>query len=132
RRARDAVLGFDFEGARTAKPAPGVLEAIARARLVILCPSNPFISIGPILAVRGIREAQRSTRAPVAAISPIVGGRALKGPAARMMKSMGEGASAAAVAKLYRDFVDVFVLDLADAKLAAADEAFAVSARVTN
>jgi LPPG:FO 2-phospho-L-lactate transferase len=132
RRARDAVQALDFAGARQAQPAPGVIEAIGKARAVILCPSNPFISIAPILAVRGIRKALRETRAPVAAISPIVGGRALKGPAARMMKSMGYGASAAAVAKLYRDFVDVFVLDRADAKLSPAVESLGMRAVVTN
>ena len=132
RRARDRAIGFDFKGARQARPAPGVLAAVARARLIILCPSNPFISIGPILAVPGIRDALRRTRAPVAAISPIVGGRALKGPAARMMKSMGHAASAAAVAKLYRDFVDIFVLDRTDAELAPAVEALGMRAIVTN
>jgi LPPG:FO 2-phospho-L-lactate transferase len=132
RRARDAVQGLDFDGARRSRPAPGVLEAIARARTIILCPSNPFISIGPILAVPGIRDALRTTRATVAAISPIVGGRALKGPAARMMKSMGHGASAAGVAAMYRDFVDVFVLDHVDGGLAPAVEAMGMRAVVTN
>lgn len=117
RRTRDRVLGVRYAGARRARPAPGVLQAIGRAAAVILCPSNPIISIGPILAVPGIRSALRQTAAPVAAISPIVGGRALKGPAARMMKSMGLGASAAAVAEMYRDFLDVFVLDRVDERL---------------
>ncbi len=116
RRARDRVTAMRFEGASEAAPAPGVLEAIAEAEAVILCPSNPFISIGPILAVPGIREALQRIRGRVLAISPIVGGRALKGPAARMMKSMCLRASAAEVAKLYRDFVGVFVLDEVDRK----------------
>jgi LPPG:FO 2-phospho-L-lactate transferase len=132
RRARDRVVGLDFMGARNARPAAGVLAAIAGARGVILCPSNPFISIGPILAVPGIREALRGTSAPVAAISPIVGGRALKGPAARMMKSMGHRAGADRVAELYRDFVDIFVLDRADGKLAPRVEALGMRAVVTN
>jgi LPPG:FO 2-phospho-L-lactate transferase len=132
RRARDRVAGLDFKGARRARPAPGVLDAIARARVVVLCPSNPFISIGPILAVPGIREALRKTSAPVLGISPIVGGRALKGPAARMMKSMGYEPSAAAVAEMYRDFVDLFVLDRADAKLASEVERLGMRAMVTN
>jgi LPPG:FO 2-phospho-L-lactate transferase len=114
RRARDVVLGVVFEGIERAGPAPGVLEAIRDARGVVLCPSNPIISIGPILAVAGIREALRDTAAPVVAISPIVGGRALKGPAARMMRSMRMRASALQVAELYRDFVNVFILDRAD------------------
>ena len=104
RRARDKALTVRFAGARRARPAPGVLKALRTAAAIILCPSNPIISIGPILAVPGIREALRATRAPVAAISPIVGGRALKGPAARMMKSMGLRASASQVAELYRDW----------------------------
>ena len=88
RRARDRVLNVRLEGASEATPARGVLEAIAGAAGIIVCPSNPFISIGPILAVRGVREALRSKRDRVVAITPIVGGRALKGPAAHMMKSM--------------------------------------------
>jgi LPPG:FO 2-phospho-L-lactate transferase len=132
RRARDRVTGLEFQGARQARPAPGVLEAIGSARAIIVCPSNPFISIGPILAVPGVRDALRQARAPVAAISPIVGGRALKGPAASMMKSMGHGASAAAVAKLYRDLAGIFVLDTADRALAASVEALGMRAVVTN
>jgi LPPG:FO 2-phospho-L-lactate transferase len=131
RRARDRVLGVRFEGAARAAPAPGVIEAIEEARAVILCPSNPIISIGPILAVPGIRETLRQTHAPVAAISPIVGGRALKGPAARMMKSMGLRASALQVAELYRDIVDVFVLDWVDCAQAAAIEKLGMRAVVT-
>jgi len=114
---RPEVLEVDLAEAAAAQPAPGVLESIAETEAVILAPSNPFISIGPILAVEGIREALRNTRAPVAAISPIVGGKALKGPADRMMKSLGLDSSAASVAELYRDFVDLFVIDLEDAAL---------------
>lgn len=132
RRARDRVLGLEFDGSSNARAAPGVLDAIASARAVVLCPSNPFISIGPILAVRGIREALRKTAAPVIAISPIVGGRALKGPADRMMKSMGYRTSAAAVAEIYRDFLDIFVLDTVDAKLLPAVEKLGIRAIVTN
>ncbi len=132
RRARDFVIGLKFDGAETARPAPGVREAIRGASAVVVCPSNPFISIGPILAVRGVRAALRKTRAPVVAISPIVGGRALKGPAARMMKSMGLRPYAAGVAGLYRDFVDVFVLDRLDAREAGSVEALGMRAVVTN
>jgi LPPG:FO 2-phospho-L-lactate transferase len=132
RRARDTVRGVRFEGAAQARPAPGVLEAIASATAVVLCPSNPFISIGPILAVPGIREALRATSAPVAAISPIVGGQALKGPAARMMKSLGLRPSALQVAKLYEDFLDVLILDRADAALASAVKRLGLRAAVTN
>lgn len=131
RRARDAVLDVRFDGAERAQPAPGVLDAIRSAAAIVVCPSNPFISIGPILAVPGIREALRQARAPVAAISPIVGGRALKGPAARMMKCMSMGASAYAVAELYQDFLDVFVLDRVDREQAPQVEALGMRAVVT-
>jgi LPPG:FO 2-phospho-L-lactate transferase len=114
RRAEDQVRGISFDGAEQARPAPGVLEAIRSAEAIIVCPSNPLISIGPILAVPGVREALCATRAPIAAISPIVGGRAIKGPAEKMMRSLGLQPSALQVAELYQDFVDVFVLDHVD------------------
>jgi len=132
RRARDAVAGLRFEGASEAKPSPGVLEAIAEAETVILCPSNPFISIGPIMAIPGIREALQGRRDRVVAISPIVGGKALKGPAAKMMKSMQLGAAASEVAKLYADFAGVFVLDDVDRKQAGKVEALGVRPVVTD
>lgn len=111
------VLEADYSEAARSRAAPGVLEAVTKSAGVIIAPSNPILSIGPILAVPGIREALRDTPAPVAAISPIVGGQALKGPAARNLASLGLGSSAAAVAELYRDFLDVFVLDRQDAAL---------------
>lgn len=132
RRARDRVLRVRFEGASEARPARGVIEAIAGADAIILCPSNPFISIGPILAVRGIREALRSKRDRVAAITPIVGGRALKGPAARMMKSMALRPAALEVARLYADFVSMFVLDEVDHKQARLVEKLGMRPTVTN
>lgn len=132
RQARDEVLGVRFEGARKARPAPGVLEAIADAAAVVVCPSNPFISIGPVLAIPGIRQALRKTAAPVAAVSPIVGGQALKGPAARMMKTMGMEVAARKVAELYRDFLDVFVLDSVDRHEAPCIEALGMRAVVTD
>ena len=131
RRSRDTVLGVEFDGARRAQPAAGILDAIRNGAGVILCPSNPIISIGPILAVPGIRTAIRKTRATVVAISPIVGGRALKGPAARMMKSLGMRVSALGVAELYQDFLDVLILDREDAKLAPKVEALGIRAVVT-
>jgi LPPG:FO 2-phospho-L-lactate transferase len=132
RRARDRVLGVTFEGASEARPAPGLLRSIREAAAIILCPSNPIISIGPILAVPGIRSALVKTRAPVAAVSPIVGGRALKGPAARMMKSLGMHVSAYGVAEMYRDFASVFVLDRIDAAQAPKIEALGMRAVVTD
>ncbi len=132
RRARDRVTGLRFKGARQARPAPGVLAAIRRAAVVLISPSNPFISIAPILAVPGVRAALRAARAPVAAVSPIVGGRALKGPAAAMMKSLGVPPTPAGIAGLYRDFLDILVMDRVDAKHAAAVEAMGVAPVVTD
>ncbi len=132
RRARDRVTAIHFEGASEAAPAPGILDAIAKAEAIILCPSNPFISIGPILAIPGIRAALQRERDKVAVISPIVGGRALKGPAAKMMKSMQLRSSAAEVAKLYLDFTNIFVLDELDRKQAAQVEALGMRPVVTN
>jgi LPPG:FO 2-phospho-L-lactate transferase len=132
RGARDTVLGVRFDGARRARPAPGLLKAIRQAAGIVICPSNPIISIGPILAVPGIHEALRESAATVVAISPIVGGRALKGPAARMMKSLGMRVSALGVAELYRDFADVFILDQVDANQAAKVEALGMRVVVTD
>jgi LPPG:FO 2-phospho-L-lactate transferase len=132
RRARDRVTAIHFEGASEAAPAPGTLDVIAKAEAIILCPSNPFISIGPILAVPGIRAALQRERDKVAVISPIVGGRALKGPAAKMMKSMQLRSSAAEVAKLYLDFTNIFVLDELDRKQAGQVEALGMRPVVTN
>lgn len=114
---QDEVRGLRFEGAHAARPAPGVPEALAEAEIVILAPSNPLVSIGPILAVPGIRQALTHRASPVVAVSPIVGGRALKGPADRMLTSLGHEASAVGVARLYADFLDVLVLDQEDAAL---------------
>jgi LPPG:FO 2-phospho-L-lactate transferase len=132
RGARDTVISVRFEGASDATPARGVIEAIADAEAVILCPSNPFISIGPILAVRGVREALQRKKDRVIAISPIVGGRALKGPAADMMKSMRLRSAAAEVAQLYKDFVGIFVLDEADRLQSVQVEALGIRPIVTN
>jgi LPPG:FO 2-phospho-L-lactate transferase len=104
-----------FAGAEQARPAPGVVEAIASAEVILIAPSNPVTSIGPILAVPGIREALRATPAHVAAISPIVGGAAVSGPAGELMKTQGLAVSAAGVAKNYADFLDVLIVDEKDA-----------------
>lgn len=128
--AKPVVRAVEFVGADQAAPAAGVLEAIAQADAVIVAPSNPIISVGPILAVPGIREALRETVAPVLAVSPIVGGRAVKGPAAAMMTSLGYDASALAVAGLYKDFLDVFVLDETDRESSAAVEELGMRAVV--
>ena len=108
------VLGIEFEGADSATAAPGVLEAILQADLVVVCPSNPLVSVQTILSVKGVRDAMRQTYARVVGVSPIVGGKAIKGPADRMLRAMGFEASAASVAGLYSDFMDVFVIDEQD------------------
>jgi LPPG:FO 2-phospho-L-lactate transferase len=110
------VNGFRFEGAAQARPAPGLLEAIAHADLVVFCPSNPWVSIDPILAVPGIREAIASKK--VIAVSPIIGGDVIKGPAAKMYADLGMTPSAAAVAKHYEGLLTAFVLDEVDRNLA--------------
>ena len=112
-RQNPAVAGVSFDGIDDAKPAPGVIEAIDGADRVIVCPSNPIVSIGPILGLHGVRDALRS-HANVIAVSPLIGGRALKGPADKMMAGMGRSSSAAGVAELYADFCDTFVIDAAE------------------
>ena len=114
RRAEPVVLGIRFDGAGKARPARGVLEAIRDAHRVLICPSNPLISIGPILAVAGIREALRARRENVVAISPIVGGKSLKGPSDKMLAELGYEPSTLGVAKLYADFSGTLVIDPAD------------------
>jgi len=122
RRCVPKVTGFAFEGAGTARPTPALREALAGGALeaVVICPSNPFISIDPILAVPGLREAIVACRAPIVAVSPIIGGRAVKGPTAKMMAELGVPASARAVAQRYGGLLDGFVLDEADAEAARA------------
>ena len=126
------VRGFEYTRVCDQPPAPGVEKAIRKARIIVICPSNPFISVGPILEVPGIRQAVASSRALVAAVSPIVGGRALKGPAAKMLKEMGHPVSAEGVARIYRDLLDVFVLDEQDADSAPAIERLGMRVVVRN
>ena len=116
RRHADRVDGVRFEGAEDARPAPGVLDAIEEADVVLIAPSNPFVSIQPILAVPGVEETLRTKH--VAAVSPLVGGKALRGPLAEMMASLGHQPGAAGVRALYGDLVSTFVLDREDAVLA--------------
>ncbi|HEY8825187.1 MAG TPA: 2-phospho-L-lactate transferase [Candidatus Limnocylindria bacterium] len=121
RRQQDVVREVRFDGGGT--PAPGVIEAIESARIVLVAPSNPIVSIGPILALTGVRSALSRTPAPVVAISPIVGGEALKGPAAAMLASLGHEVSPVGVARIYAEFLDAMVLDERDAALAPRVEA---------
>jgi LPPG:FO 2-phospho-L-lactate transferase len=111
---RDEVDAVRFEGAETARPAPGVLEAIDAAELLLLAPSNPFVSIGPILAVAEIRAAVERRRVPAVAVSPLIGGRAVKGPADAMLSRLAGGKSPAHVARCYAGVVDMLVIDAAD------------------
>jgi LPPG:FO 2-phospho-L-lactate transferase len=114
RRAQPKVYGIRFENIESAKPALGVAEAILRSDAIIICPSNPLISIGPILAVPGMRDLLECAEAPVAAISPVVGGASLKGPTDRMLADLGMQVSATQVAQLYSGVADVFILDIQD------------------
>jgi LPPG:FO 2-phospho-L-lactate transferase len=118
RQHADAVLGLTFDGIGAARPAPGVLDAVTGADLLVVAPSNPFLSVEPVLAVPGVREAVRATAARRVAVSPIVGGRAVKGPAAQILETLGHDVSALGVARLYTGLVDVMVIDDADTALA--------------
>ncbi|MGA9529253.1 MAG: 2-phospho-L-lactate transferase [Terriglobales bacterium] len=111
---RDPVVSVRFAGATEAQPAPGVVEAIKTADLVLIAPSNPVTSIAPILAVQGIRKALCETHAEVAAISPIVGGAAVSGPAGALLAAQGFDVSIAGVAECYRDFLDLLIVDWQD------------------
>ena len=115
REHRDDVDRVRFDGEPTATPAPGVLEALESAELMVIAPSNPFVSIWPILAVGEIRAALERRRVPCVAVSPIVGGRALKGPADRMLERLAGGTSPRRVATCYQGLIDVLVIDRADA-----------------
>ena len=120
RRCAPEVREIEFAGVLTAAANPSFLAALAdpQLRAVVICPSNPFISVEPILALPGVRTALAECRAPVLAVSPIIGGRAVKGPTAKMMAELGLSVSAVTVAQRYRDFLDGFILDEADAPLA--------------
>jgi LPPG:FO 2-phospho-L-lactate transferase len=132
RRFRGTVERIELRGASRARPLSAALGAIRNSDAVIIAPSNPFVSIGPILALRGMREAMRRARPRVAAISPIVVGKAIKGPAAKMLLALGHQASALGVARLYRDVCAVFVIDNADRRVAAAVEKLGMRAVVTD
>ncbi len=130
RRAKPVVRGIRFENVEAARPALGVLEAIHGADRIVICPSNPLISIGPILAVPGIRDALRARKNEVFAVCPIVAGKSLKGPSDRMLAQLGYEVSALGVARLYADFTGTFVIDPADKRQAAQIEALGMNAAV--
>lgn len=130
RRASPPVRGVRFEGASDARPAPGVLDAIAAAEAIFIAPSNPIGSIGPILAVPGVREAVGAARAPRIAVSPIVGGRSLQPPAGEMMSGLGYEVAVGGVARVYAGIIDTLIIDDMDAARAAEAEATGVRALV--
>jgi LPPG:FO 2-phospho-L-lactate transferase len=130
RRHKDKVDGLRFEGAAFARPAPGVIAAIEQASLVVIAPSNPYISIWPILAVQAIRAAVQQKRAPVVAVSPVIGGKAVKGPAGVMLNRLAGGTSPAHVAGCYPGLLDALVIDQADTADAAGLEALRVRPHV--
>ncbi len=115
RQAEPNIQAISFEGIAGARPAPGVLEALEGARGIVICPSNPLISIGPILAIAGVRETLQRRRSCVVAVCPIVGGKSLKGPSDRMLAQLGHDPSAVGVARMYQDICGTMVIDPVDA-----------------
>lgn len=132
RGAKDEVLGVEFFGADKANPAAGVLESIRDAELLVVCPSNPIVSIGTILAVNGIRDAVKRTGAKKVAVSPIIAGAPVKGPADKLLRGLGFEVSAFSVAKLYSDFLGTFILDVADSTERTEIEKLGIEVKVTN
>lgn len=132
RQHADVVTSVEFDGAPAAAPAPGVLDAISTASCVIVAPSNPFVSIDPVLAIPGVRDAIEARRDSTIAISPIVGGDAIKGPAADLMRAFGHDVSAAGIAGVYRGIAKHLIIDEIDASLADQVEAAGMAPHVTN
>jgi LPPG:FO 2-phospho-L-lactate transferase len=132
RRADPAVVSVRFEGAEASRPAPGVLAAIDAAETIVICPSNPVISIGPLLSIPGVRAALARRRDRVVGVSPIVGGAPVRGPADRLMGPLGIEVSCVGVAGAYRDFCSALVIDARDADLAPSVEALGVRAVVAD
>ncbi len=114
RGARDPVVGIEFEGIGQARPSPEVLEAVGTSAVIIVAPSNPLVSVGPILALDGMAQALSESPALRIAVTPLIGGKAVKGPTVEMLRGLGMPAEPAAIAALYREFTDVFVLDIRD------------------
>ena len=131
-KAKDEIQGIDFVGATTANPSPEVLDTILDAETVVICPSNPIVSIGTILSVGGVRDALRRTNARVVGISPIVEGLPIKGPADKMFRCFGLEVSAFGVAKFYSDFLDDFVIDIKDKEEKNRIEKLGIEVKITN
>jgi len=132
RRQQDDVIGVSFVGIEEAHPTPAALEAVQRAEMIVLAPSNPIVSIGPILAIDEFHRAISDRTAPAIAISPLIGGKALKGPADKMMETLGHESTAVGVARLYEGLIDGFVIDHVDAGQAAEIEELGIAVFVTD
>ncbi len=132
RRAQDAVRGVRYVGVEAARPAPGLLDLIATAEAILIAPSNPVVSIGPILAIPGVRAAILASSAPVITVSPIVGGAPIKGPAAPLMRAVGLEVSAVGAAQAYAGLLDGIVIDRVDAHLAPQIAALGLRVAVTD
>ncbi len=132
RRQSDDVTGVVFDGIESAEPAPGVIESLESADVIVVNPSNPIVSIGPILAVHGVREALAASAAVRIGISPIIGGKALKGPADRMLSTLGHEVSALGIARLYKGLLDILVIDTEDTGLKSEIEGTGMEVIVTN
>jgi len=131
-RCEPAVNGLEFRGAESAIPSPRFKDALATAKTLVFCPSNPFLSVAPILEVRGVRDAIETFKGPRIVVSPIVGGQAIKGPAAKMLEELGHNVSSIGVARQYRDLCDIFVIDEQDRKLTTAIESLGMKVEVTD
>ncbi len=132
REAKDQVLDVEYIGADTATPAPGVIESIMKANHVIVCPSNPIVSVGTILSIKGVRDALKKSKAKKSAITPIVAGSPVKGPADKLLSGLGLEVSAYSVAKLYADFLNTFIIDKADITEKNRIEKLGVEVKITN
>jgi len=132
RRAHGQIEAIELRGIEQARPANGVIAAITGAKAVILAPSNPFVSLGPILQLSGVREALKLVRPRVAAISPIVGGKSVRGPAGAMMRGLGHEVSPLGVARLYQEFTGIFVLDRSDRRYVEAIQQLGMKAVATD
>jgi LPPG:FO 2-phospho-L-lactate transferase len=131
-KTKDTVTDIVYTDAEKAEPTPGIVEAIRTAERIVLCPSNPILSIGPILAINPIREELRKTKAPVVGVSPIVAGKTIRGPADKIMRSLGHRATALGVAGLYKDFLSHFIIDETDKKEKPQIEKLDIKVTVTN
>lgn len=132
RGCRDSVIGVTYRGSRTAQPAKDVVESIQGSDMIVICPSNPIASIGPILSIREIKSALRKVACPVIAVSPIIRGAPLKGPADKFMSGLGLEVSATGVAKFYKGLIDQLVIDEADAELEGEIRSMGIDVCVTN